>query len=146
MYNRQAMNQYRQVNAQAAVDSSPYKIITLLMQGALDRMTSAKGCMERSDIEGRNHFINKAVDIIDCLKESLVHKHDEEMTANLENLYDYMSRRLFEANAENNPVKVDEVAGLLGTIFDGWKELEGKLPDAGLSLAPQNQPATALAK
>lgn len=146
MYNRQAMNQYRQVNAQAAVDSSPYKIITLLMQGALDRMTSAKGCIQHNDIEGRNRFINKAVDIIDCLKESLVHKHDEDMTANLENLYDYMSRRLFEANAENNEVMIDEVYGLLNTIFDGWKELEGKLPDSGVSEAYGQQKAAGLAK
>ncbi|BFM16581.1 flagellar export chaperone FliS [Maricurvus nonylphenolicus] len=146
MYNRQAMNQYRQVNAQAAVDSSPYKIITLLMQGALDRMTSAKGCIQHNNIEGRNQFINKAVDIIDCLKESLVHKHDEEMTANLENLYDYMSRRLFEANAENNAVMIDEVYGLLNTIFDGWKELEGKLPDSGVSEAYGEQQAAGLAK
>lgn len=135
MYTQSALRQYQQVNAQGVVDASPYKIISLLMQGALDRMASAKVCIRQNDIEGRNRFIGKAVDIIDCLKESLNHKHDPEMTRNLDNLYDYMSRQLFVANAGNDCAAIDEVAQLLGTIFDGWKMLEQSMSTAGVSMA-----------
>lgn len=135
MYKQRAMNEYRQVNAQAAIDSSPYKLVSLLMQTALDRMASVKGCIQHKDIQGRNNFINKAVDILDCLKDSLDHKYDPSMTANLENLYDYMIRRLFLANLENEALYVDEVANLLGTLYDGWKQLEASLPEAGVSPA-----------
>jgi flagellar protein FliS len=144
MYPRTALRQYQQVNAQAVVDASPYKVITLLMQGALDRMASAKACISQKDIEGRNRYIGKAVDIIDCLKESLNHKHDAEMTRNLDSLYDYMSRQLFVANASNDPAVIDEVAQLLGTIFDGWKMLEKSMSDAGVSHADPVQHTSAM--
>jgi flagellar protein FliS len=140
MQQRNAINQYRHAHASAAIDSSPYKIITLLMQGALDRMTTAKGCIEHNNIAGRNDALNKAIDIIDCLKSSLEHKYDEKMTTNLDNLYEYMGRRLFQANLKNSPDIIDEVAGLLGTIFEGWNELQDKLPDAGVSLARNDSP------
>ncbi|GAA5316129.1 MAG: flagellar export chaperone FliS [Candidatus Pelagadaptatus aseana] len=146
MYRQNAMQQYRHAQASAAIDSSPYKVISMLMQGALDRMVSAKGCIANNDIAGRNHFIGKAADIIDCLKNSLEHKHDEEMTNNLDNLYDYMARRLFHANLKNCPDTIDEVYGLLDTIYDGWKELEDKLPDAGVSVASVERQPLPLSK
>lgn len=139
MYSRgNAISQYKHAHAAAAIDSCPYKIISLLMQGAIDRMTQAKGCIKHNDIAGRNRYIGKAVEIIECLKHSLEHKHDESMTANLDSLYDYMGRRLFQANLKNSSDIIDEVIGLLSTIFDGWKELEAKLPDSGVSPAMSN--------
>ena len=43
-----------------------------------------------------------------------------EIAGNLNNLYDYMVRRLLEANTENDQAALDEVAGLLGEIKAGW--------------------------
>ncbi len=135
MLNQRAMNQYNYANAAGVLNASPQQVISLLMQGALDRMTSAKGCIANDDIAGRNLLLGKAIDIIDCLKSSLEHKHDEEMTANLDSLYDYMNQRLFQANLKNSPDIIDEVYGLLNTIYDGWKQLEEQGPE----LASQGQ-------
>lgn len=129
MLNQRAMNQYNYANAAGVLNASPQQIISMLMQGALDRMNSAKGCIANSDIAGRNHLLGKAIDIIDCLKNALEHKHDEEMTANLDSLYDYMTQRLFQANLKNSADIIDEVHGLLSTIYDGWKQLEEQGPE-----------------
>ena len=136
MLNQRAMNQYKYANATAVVGASPYRVITLLMQGALDRLSQAKGCIRNNNISGRNESLKKASDIIDCLKGSLDHKHDEAMTQNLNSLYDYMIVQLFQANLKNDASLVDEVSDLLATILDGWSQLG----ENSASLAESNAP------
>jgi len=123
-----ALEEYQRVNAHAALaETNPYKLINMLMCCALDRMASAKGYIVRKDIEKRNHMINKAVDIIGCLQESLNHKYDPEMTANLYRLYEYMIHRLFEANVEGDVEAIEEVMRLLNELYDAWQQLEDRL-------------------
>ena len=38
-------------------------------------------------------------------------------------LYDYMSRRLTEANIKNDPAIIEEVEGLVTEFRDTWKEV-----------------------
>ena len=44
----------------------------------------------------------------------------EAIAANLAALYEYMNRRLLEANLENDDARLVEVAGLLGQIQSAW--------------------------
>lgn len=113
--------QYQEVNVQTAVvDADPHRLIQMLMQGAIDRMVQAKGCIAYGDFEGRNTAINKAVGILDGLMCSLDKEKGGEIAANLERLYDYMIRRLFDANVKNDAIIVDEVMQLMLTIKEGW--------------------------
>ena len=140
MLNQRAMSQYKYANAAAVVGASPYRVISLLMQGALDRLSQAKGCIRNNNIEARNNLIKKATDIIECLQGSLDHKHDKAMTQNLNDLYDYMIVQLFQANLKNDASIVDEVSDLLATILDGWSQLG----EDGASLAqPSTEPLQA---
>ncbi|MGE3774228.1 MAG: flagellar export chaperone FliS [Gammaproteobacteria bacterium] len=43
-----------------------------------------------------------------------------EVAENLDGLYDYMLRRLVEANLANDLAMLDEVVKLLNEIRDGW--------------------------
>lgn len=131
MQRNNALHQYQQVNVQTGVNgASPHKLVSLLMSGALERMAKAKGYLERNDVENRNRYIGKTVDIIEALRDSLDHKHNPQMTANLERLYEYMTYRLFQANAHNDAKAIDEVSELLGGIYDAWKQLEHQQPAA----------------
>ncbi len=141
MYSRKAINQYQQASAGAVVDASPHKIISLLMQGALDRMSQAKGHIQQQQLEARNNAINKTSDIIDCLRNALDHTHSEELSGNLDSLYDYMLRRLFEANAKNDESIIDEVAKLLSSIYLSWKQIEAPQAQVGAGIASYSQPA-----
>ena len=50
-----------------------------------------------------------------------------EIAQNLDDLYDYMIRRLMRANMEDNPDLLDEVLSLLRSVKDAWDTLPKQL-------------------
>lgn len=119
MYARGA-KQYQSVGVETSImDADPHRLIQLLIDGALARMAAARGHIERNEIEERNAMINKAIKIISGLQESL-NMDAGEISQNLERLYDYMSRRLFEANLKNDVAILDEVIHLMTEIKTAW--------------------------
>jgi flagellar protein FliS len=74
-------------------------------------------------IEVINRNLQKAQNIIAELQGTLNHKAGGEVAANLDQLYDYYNRRLFEANFKKDVTPVIEVEGLLRELRDGWAEM-----------------------
>ncbi|HEY9034337.1 MAG TPA: flagellar export chaperone FliS [Pseudomonadales bacterium] len=121
MHNSAAMNQYKQVGTQAAVETAdPHTLIQMLINGAIERINSAKLCMQQEKIAAKGENISKAISIIDGLKVSLDMKTGGEIADNLAALYDYMQRQLVLANAHNESHYLDEVLSLLSEIRAGW--------------------------
>lgn len=112
---------YQRVNTQTSItDADPHKLIQLLYNGALERINMAKARMQANDYAGKGKLITKAIEIIGGLRSFLDFEKGGDLAAQLEALYDYMERTLFEANAKNDVAKLDEVADLLRSIKDGW--------------------------
>lgn len=112
---------YQSVNTQTSItDADPHKLIQLLYNGALERINMAKARMQANDYAGKGRLISKAIEIIGGLRGFLDFEKGGELAANLEALYDYMERTLFEANRHNDPVKLDEVGTLLRQVKAGW--------------------------
>jgi flagellar protein FliS len=115
-----ALKQYHQVCVQAATaGASPHMLIQMLMQGALDRVASAKGHMQRSEPE-KGMLISKAISILDGLREALDRDAGGQIADNLDRLYDYCQHRLLQSNIENDPAILDEVTRLLREIKGAW--------------------------
>ena len=100
--------------------SDPHRLIVMLMDGALERISTARGCMARGDMTEKARLINRTVSIIGELRNSLDLKAGGPLAANLGELYDYMGRRLLKATAENRVEMLDEVARLLHEIRAAW--------------------------
>lgn len=116
-----AAQQYHQVGTQSSInDASPHQLIAMLINGAVSRLATAKGCMERRDIAGKGERISQSIDIISGLQSSLDMDTGGDISANLDALYDYMIRRLSEASLRNDMSIVDEVISLLREIKAGW--------------------------
>lgn len=116
-----ASQQYQNVETQSGVESaSPHRLIQMLMEGAIEKTNLAKGYMQRGDIALKASHISWAISIIDGLRMSLDIEADGEIAKNLDDLYDYMGRRLAEANQNNSVDMLNEVAGLLNEIKSAW--------------------------
>lgn len=112
---------YQRVNTQTSItDADPHRLIQLLYNGALERINMAKARMQAKDYEGKGKLISKAIEIIGGLRGFLDFDKGGDLALQLEALYDYMERTLFEANLNNDATKLDEVANLLRSVKDGW--------------------------
>jgi flagellar protein FliS len=121
MMNQRAIKQYQKVNAQSSIDgASPHQLIAMLINGAITRLSTAKGCMERKDFAGKGVQLGKSIDIIDGLQGCLDMDAGGDVSAKLDSLYDYMIRRLSEASRNNDMEIVNEVIGLLHNVKAGW--------------------------
>ena len=118
----------------AAAD--PHRLIVMLMDGALERLAKAKGCMTNNGATAdKNQLISASIAIIDELRISLDLKGGGAIAANLDDLYDYMCRQLVRANLESRVETLDEVSHLLGEIRSAWIAL----PAEARALRPNNR-------
>ncbi|MGB4006908.1 MAG: flagellar export chaperone FliS, partial [Halanaerobiales bacterium] len=76
---------------------------------------------------GANNKLKKTGDIISELMVSLDMEQGGEIARNLYNLYDYMNRRLIQANIRKDPALVDEVINLLSSLKESWEEAISKV-------------------
>jgi flagellar protein FliS len=90
------------------------------------------GATGRGEIAEKGAQISWAYSIIAGLRESLDGAQGGEIAANLDRLYDYMGRRLIEANRTNAPELLDEVSELLRPLKTAWDAL----PEDARSAAP----------
>ncbi|MCH5523343.1 flagellar export chaperone FliS [Pseudomonas syringae pv. syringae] len=117
-----ALRQYQKIGSQAQTsEASPHRLVQMLMEGGLDRIAQAKGAMARKDIASKGVLISKAIDIVGGLREGLdLESSPSDALVRQDSLYHYMMTRLAEANARNDQKMLDEVAGLLFTVKEGW--------------------------
>ena len=118
-----ALRAYQKVNSHAQIsEASPHRLIQMLYEGGLDRLAQAKGALVRGDIPQKCLMLTKAVDIITGLRQGLDEEKAEDPATiqQLASLYDYMSAQLLQANINNDPEIIDEVARLLITLQSGW--------------------------
>jgi len=90
------------------------------MDGALERIVQARGHMQRSEIAAKGEAISRCIKIIGGLRDSLERKVDPELVDRLDSLYEYMSRRLLQANVRDDTTILDEVSNLLRQVRDSW--------------------------
>ena len=116
-----ALQEYQQIGTTSTVgESSPHRLIQLMMEHALSRIIFARGYMERKEVAKKGKNIGEAISVINGLQVSLNHKADKRMSENFDALYAYMMRRLLQANLDDDPAILDEVAGLLRELKEAW--------------------------
>ncbi len=76
--------------------------------------------IQRKDIPGKGIAIGKAIDINGGLREGLDLEKSADSVGSLDNLYAYMMKVLLQANVKSDIGLLDEVAGLLTTVKEGW--------------------------
>jgi flagellar secretion chaperone FliS len=99
--------------------------VTLLMDGALERIDAARGPAPR-----RHRLLQSAVMLIGELRAGLDLHQGGAIAANVDDLYDYMCRRLVAADPENGIAALDEVSHLLDALRSAWDFMPAEVHSA----------------
>lgn len=112
---------YHSVAAHGGVAAAdPHRLIVMLLDGALERIAAARGCIERGATIEKARTIHRAVALVDELRNSLDLEAGGAIAANLDDIYAYVCRQLLRASLENRTASLMEAAGLLREIRGAW--------------------------
>lgn len=121
---RAALKSYGQVQVDAGVESaSSHRLIEMMFEGLLTRLAQAKGAIQQKDMELKGKKISSAISIVLGLKGSLDLEAGGEVAANLDNLYDYIQRTLWQANMKNDEKLINECGQLISQISSAWRQI-----------------------
>lgn len=127
---------YRSIGSGSGVEAaSPERLVQMLLDGALERIATAKGHIQRNESARKGEQIGKAISIVEGLRGSL-NPEAGALSSNLGDLYEYINARLLRANLDDDPVLLDEAAGLLREIKSAWDVLAVPAAGGSGSLAP----------
>ncbi|MGB9803647.1 flagellar export chaperone FliS [Desulfofundulus sp.] len=115
-----APNPYRHYQENAVLTADPGRLTLMLYNGAVKFIRQARDCLAARDIPGAHRACLRAQDIIVYLLETV--NREIEVGRNLSALYDYMYRRLVEANVKKDAEVLEEVAGLLEELAGSWEQ------------------------
>ncbi|WRP06157.1 flagellar export chaperone FliS [Rossellomorea aquimaris] len=114
-------NPYATYQNNSVNTASPGELTLMLYNGSLKFIHIAKKAIEEKNIELKNINIQKTQAIVNELMVTL--NTDLEVSQNLMSLYDYINRRLTEANIKNDVAILEEVEGLIADFRDTWKQV-----------------------
>lgn len=115
---RNAAQMYQQNSVNTA---SPAKLTLMLYEGAIKFCNIALEAMDERDISKTNTNIQKAEKIIVELRVTLDMKYP--VAKEFDTVYDYIYRRLVEANMQKDKEILEEALGHIKTMRDTWKEV-----------------------
>ena len=103
--------------------ADPLELVRILYRAAVDATRRSRAHLAGGRIAERSREICRALAIISELSESLDHDRGGAISGNLAELYDYMRRKLLEANAHQKAEPLAEVESLLATLLAGWEQV-----------------------
>lgn len=114
-------NPYQSYQQNSVNTASPGELTLMLYNGCLKFINLAKHAIETKDFQAKNMNIQKAQKVVQELMVTL--NMDLEISQNMMSLYDYMNRRLIDANIKNDKAILEEVEALVTDFRDTWKQV-----------------------
>ncbi|MET1248336.1 flagellar export chaperone FliS [Sporolactobacillus sp. STCC-11] len=121
---------YKSYQQNSVLTATPGELTLMLYNGCIKFIRQGKLSISEEDIEGKNIYIQKAQAIIRELMVTLDQK--QPVSKSMMQMYDYMNRRLIEANIKNDTAILDEVEGFVAEFRDTWKQV--------IEITQKNQP------
>ncbi|MBU5212187.1 flagellar export chaperone FliS [Heyndrickxia oleronia] len=114
-------NPYQTYKNNTTVTASPGELTLMLYDGCIKFVNHAKKAIENKNIGDKNLYIQKSQNIIQELMVTL--KMEYPISKNMMSLYDYINRRLIEANIKSDVSILEEVEELVTEFRDTWKQV-----------------------
>lgn len=118
---RGSMKAYKSValDSQKTV-ATPYKVVQMLLAGALERLAKARTAIEKQEFAKRGELLSATLMIVAELRMALDHEAGGDIAANLDNLYEFMMGEIVQANIHDDIEKLETVSRLLREIKESW--------------------------
>lgn len=100
--------------------ATPVELTRMLYEGAVKAVHEAVAANRAGDVLARGNAVTKAVQILGELRFSLRRDVAPQYCDTLNGLYGYLQNRLIQAHADKSESMLQEVAGLIQTLLDGW--------------------------
>lgn len=97
------------------------ELTLMLYDGAIKFCNKAKVAIEEGDIQESNNNIIKAENVIVELRTSLNKKYP--VAEDFERVYDYVYRRLIEANIHKDKEVLEDAIGIIREMRETWIEV-----------------------
>lgn len=114
------------------------QLIQMLFDGLIESLATAKGHMLNRAIEEKSKALARAGRIVVGLQGALDIERGGELAQNLNELYAYVTRRLFHINAQNDLEALEEVTVLMKDISEAWQTLPSLLASTSATRAYAN--------
>ena len=114
-------NAYSQYNNNKVLTASPAELTLMLYEGMIKFCNIAETAIEQNDVQKAHTNIIKVQHIIDYLRQTLDMKYP--VAQDFERIYEYMSKRLIEANMKKDIEILKEVNTHIHSVRDTWKEV-----------------------
>jgi len=112
------------------------QLIQMLFDGLIESLATARGHIEHGEIADKGKSLARAGRIVVGLQGALDFDKGGDIARNLNDLYAYVTRRLFHVNANNDLEALKEVHNLMNEIRMPLAAGAG----AGSRLEPQHRP------
>lgn len=114
-------NPFQAYQQNSVTTASPGDLTLMLYNGSLKFIAIAKKAIQDGNVELKNTNIQKTQNIVQELMVTL--NMDIEVSKSMMALYEYMNRRLIEANIKSDIAILEEVEGYLVEFRDTWKQV-----------------------
>lgn len=114
-------NAYAQYNNNKVLTASPAELTLMLYDGMIKFCNIAEAAIEQKDVQKAHTNIMKVQHIIDYLRQTLDMKYP--VAQDFERIYEYISRRLIQANMKKDIEILKEVNEHIHSVRDTWKEV-----------------------
>lgn len=121
-------NPYAKMQNDVIFTASKEDLTLMLYEGGIKFCNLALLSMEKNDTANINAHLQRVQDIVREFQITLNFEYD--IAHELNNLYDYMHRRLVTANIKKDEAALKEILGMFRSLRDTWKEAM-KLARAG---------------
>ncbi|NMB96660.1 MAG: flagellar export chaperone FliS, partial [Clostridiaceae bacterium] len=109
---------YNQYKENSILTSTPEELTLMLFNGIVKFIMQSQLAIEENQLEKANNAILRAQDIITELQSTLDTRY--EISKSMALLYDYMQRRLIDANVSKDSKVLDEVLSYATELRDTW--------------------------
>ena len=104
------------------------QLIQMLFDGLIESLATARGHLERGSIVEKSKSLSRAGRIVVGLQGALDFEKGGDIARNLNDLYSYVTRRLFHVNANNDLEALQEVHNLMNEIRSAWLQVPTLVP------------------